>query len=118
MSREDPVFLSLKWSIVIITLVNIVYTLYIFFLYFKNTSRERSVRLIIWTIAGVLFFSLGLIGAFKEDFTLMLIFGIVLILNLILGFFQTEIYKGSLLLYVILIVLTFIFAYFVHKKYN
>lgn len=113
---DELLYNSLRWSIIIITIVNIFYTLYIFFTYFRDTTRERSVKLIVWTTLGVLIFAIGLYGAASQQSIYLIVFGIVLLINLIFGFFQAEIYKGSIVLYILLIILTFVFAYLVNKR--
>lgn len=67
-------------------------------------------------IIGFLVSWLGAYAAWKEDYNLLIIFGVVLIVNIVLASFGgRQIYAANLGLYVISILLAFIMAYFVRR---
>ena len=114
---DDNLYLSLKWSLILITVVNILYTIYIFMVYLKG-SAERRVPLVVWSLCGIFVFAVGLYGAALESEIFLILFVIVLILNLVFGFFQHEIYKGSVILYLLLILLTVLFTWIVYQRHQ
>lgn len=116
MGQEEVFYQSLKWSLIVTALVNIIYTFYILLVYMKDSSRQRSLLLLSWAVFGVIIFGIGLFGALVESSLLVIIFGVAMIINMLIGLYQGEIYKGYILIYLILIILAFIFAYMVNQR--
>lgn len=116
MANQDPLFMALKWSLVIINIIEIAYIIYFFLTaLFSNHRGSLTVLFIINCIIGVLVCCLGLYGAYREHFNIILLYAIILIVNIILSLLG-EVYKGHVGLQVILCVLALIFAYILRRE--
>lgn len=107
-------YFSLKWSLILIAVVNIIYSIYLFCV--LMASNQRKTPLFVWLVCALLVLTIGLFGAGLESFILLLVFGILLIINLIFTLTQHQISIGIVFLYLIVVFLTFLFTYLVYEK--
>lgn len=121
MANQDPIFLAIKWSLVIISVISAVYICIFFLEYlFDNARRGLNFPLVISSVLGFLIAFLGAYAGYKEDYNLLIIFGVVLIVNIIIASFAGGqlIYRANLGLYVVSIILAFLLAFFVRRGGN
>ena len=71
--QDLNLYASLKWSLVLISVVNICYSIYLFFVLLA--SNQRKTPLVVWLVCALAVLTLGLFGAGLESFILLLIFG-------------------------------------------
>lgn len=107
---KDVIYTILKWAIVIITaIILILLTIDVI----KN-AKGMEAEQVIYVILTYLFLFFGFFGAYKEEFLYLVIFGVVLILDLIYAFSArtttTVENKGIL---VILTIITWVFAFMI-----
>lgn len=112
--QDLNLYVSLKWSLILIAVVNICYSIYLFFVLLA--SNQRKSPLVVWLVCALIVLTLGLFGAGLESFILLLVFGILLIINLIFTLTQHQISIGIVFLYLIVVFLTFLFTYLVWEK--
>jgi len=117
MANEDPIYLAIKWSLIIINAISAVYVAIIFFQYlFGNRVGNLSIPFVFNCVVGFLICFMGAYAAWYDNYNLLIIYGIVLIINLVVASFGGElIYKANLGLYVVCLILAFIFAYLIKR---
>lgn len=148
MANQDPIFLAIKWSLLIINVISAVYICIIFLEYLFNNHRHGfSVPFMFNCVVGFLISFLGAYAgesscqrdqrivfcrltdmrlngfavllfptAYHEQYNLLIIYGIVLIINIVIASFGGDfVYRANLGLYVVCIVLAFLFAYILHR---
>jgi len=114
MGNDDPIFLAVKWSLLIINIISAVY-IAVIFLQVMLGNNQLSIPFIFNCVVGFLIAFLGAYAAWKEQYNLLIIYGIILIVNLVVASFGAEIYKANLGLYVVCIILAFLFAFILHR---
>ncbi|KAI1287587.1 hypothetical protein HDE_09880 [Halotydeus destructor] len=118
MANDDPIFLAIKWSLLIINVISAVFIAVIFleYLFQRNTNQGLSLVFVFNCIIGFLVAWLGAYAAWKQDYNLLIIYGVILIINLVLASFGGDmVYKANLGLYVVSIILAFLLAYFIRR---
>lgn len=112
--QDLNLYVSLKWSLVLICIVNICYSIYLFFTLLA--SNQRKSPLFVWLVCALIVLTIGLFGAGLESFILVLVFAILLVINLIFTLTQHSISIGIVFLYLIVLFLTFLFCYLIFEK--
>lgn len=118
MANDDPIFLAIKWSLLVINVISAVFICVIFleYIFQRNTNQGISIVFVLNCVIGFLVSWLGAYAAWKEDYNLLIIFGVILVINLILASFGGAlIYKANLGLYVVSIILAFLLAFFIRR---
>jgi len=118
MANQDPIFLAIKWSLLIINIISAVYIVIIFleYLFNNNTRQGLSIIFVFNCVVGFLISFLGAYAAWHEQYNLLIIYGIILIVNLVVASFGgAQVYKANLGLYVVCVILAFLFAFILHR---
>jgi hypothetical protein len=121
MANEDPIFLAIKWALIIINVISAVYVCIIFVEYLtsRNTAQGLSLVFVFNCVIGFLVSWMGAYAAWKHDYNLLIIYGVVLIINLVLASLGGPlVYKANLGLYVVSIILAFLLAFFIRRGGN
>jgi CHASE2 domain-containing sensor protein len=115
MANEDPIYLAIKWSLIIINAISAVYVAIIFFQnLFDGRLNNNAIPFIFNCVVGFLIAWLGAYAAWYDNYNLLIVYGIVLIINLVVASFGS-IYKANLGLYVVCVILAFVFAYLIKR---
>ncbi|KAI1294747.1 hypothetical protein HDE_05834 [Halotydeus destructor] len=117
--RDDPILIGIKWTLFIINLISALYVAIIFFNYLSGHNRvdSLSVPFMFNCIVGFLVSFLGFYGAYTADKNMLVMYGIILIINLVVGSFGGPlVYPVNLGLYAICVILAFMYAYFIHNR--
>ena len=118
MANDDPIFLAIKWSLLIINVISAVFVCLILLEYlFKRDSQSGfSIPFVLSCVIGFVICWLGAYAAWKQDYNLLIIYGVVLIINLVLASFGgSYTYKTNLGLYVVSVILAFLLAFFIRR---
>ena len=118
-AHSDPILIAMKWILFLINLVSCVYILVIFVDYLSNRQlgSSLSIPFMFNCIVGLLVTFFGFYGAWVGDSGMLTIYGVILVVNLIVGSFGGHlVFPVNLALYALCIVLAFMYAYFLRSR--
>jgi hypothetical protein len=121
--QKDPFLQVIKYSLLLVNSASAVYIAVIFFHYLLGNGRSRpetvSMPFLCNCFLGFVLTFFGSFAVIKEDYTLLVMFGVFSLLNMVVATFGgDQIYRLNLAFYSLAVILTFIYAYRVHySKY-
>jgi len=113
-NSKDILYTILKWSIVVITLINLI-LLTVNLIRDINNHRSFTAEEIVYIVLTYLIFLFGFFGAWIEEFIYLIICGVVLVLDLIFAFAASTTRTENNVVMIVLIILVFVFAFLVRQ---